>query len=88
MTTKEKQIYNKAIEACKLFDEFHLKCFTGHPVAFVSNGKLIDHALFNNAYDLAFEVLHELKENEKYEKHVQKVFKVFDNIKLKINNKD
>jgi hypothetical protein len=65
MTTKERQIYNKAIEACKLFDEFHSKCFTGHPVAFVSNGKLIDHTLFNKAYDMAYEVLHELKKNEK-----------------------
>ena len=64
MTKKEKYIFEKAIEACKTIDKFHSKCFTGHPIQLVSNGKKIDHTLLNEAYDLSYEVLSELKKKE------------------------
>ena len=65
MTTKQKQIFDKAIEACKKIDEFNSECFTGYPVTMVSNGKVINHKLLNEAYDLAYEVLSALKKERK-----------------------
>jgi hypothetical protein len=64
MKTKE-QIFNIAVEACKKIEAFQSECCTGYSVQFVSNGKLINHALLNEAYDLAYSVLHELNEMEK-----------------------
>ena len=60
---KNIEVAETAIEACKTIDKFHSKCMTGHPIELVSNGKNIDHALLNLAYDFAFKVLHQLEDN-------------------------
>lgn len=65
MTDNQLKIFLVAIEACKKIDEFQSECMSGHPIVFQSNGLPINHAALNEAYDLAYTVLQEVKNLKK-----------------------
>lgn len=63
ITDKQKKIYDKAIEVCQKFDEFHSSVFSfGFPLEI--NGKQIDHTLLNEIHDLTYNIFQELKEGK------------------------
>ena len=59
---KNLEVAETAIKACKAIDAFQSKCMTGYPIVFASNGKKIDHTALNHAYDIAYKVLHAIKD--------------------------
>jgi len=58
---KKLEIVDIAIEVCKKIDKFHFEVFcSGRPL--MIDGKLINHSILNEAYDLAYKVLQQIKE--------------------------